>query len=180
MIDLTDNQASQFFHRSYSAVDGLWFIKVEEKYGFETALEIDNEVWKVMPKIQARALISMSKTKKGINALREILEKKFTLEGLNYKTNKLNSNKGFEIVIIECPWLNLMIKSGRKHLSEKVGSVICNTEFAVWALLQYVLLTYIFFIVAEVVRFIVIIIQFQWSPLKSLLHSKLFDPPACD
>ncbi len=52
MKHLTDQQAAEYFHRSFTAVDGLWFMKVEEKHGFDAALEIDNEVWKVLPKIQ--------------------------------------------------------------------------------------------------------------------------------
>jgi hypothetical protein len=42
----------------YKSVDGLWFMKVEEKDGFNAALTVDNEVWKVMPKIQARMIKS--------------------------------------------------------------------------------------------------------------------------
>ncbi|NLE90228.1 MAG: hypothetical protein GX602_04765, partial [Dehalococcoidales bacterium] len=56
MEELSDRQISQYLQRSYEAVDGLWFMKVEEKLGFDTALEIDGEVWKVLPKIQARML----------------------------------------------------------------------------------------------------------------------------
>ena len=54
MKHLTDQQATEYFHRSFTAVDGLWFMKVEEKHGFEAALEIDNEVWEVLPRIRAQ------------------------------------------------------------------------------------------------------------------------------
>ena len=52
MVKLSSKQVADYFNRSYKAVDGLWFLKVEEKYGFDTALELDNEVWKILPKIQ--------------------------------------------------------------------------------------------------------------------------------
>ena len=133
MLELTDKQIAQYFHRSYTAIDGLWFMKVEEKYEFDTALEIDNEVWKVVPKIQARILKSMGETGQGINALLDLLETKLTLENFTFEVHKFDNAKGFKIYIKECPWHNLMIKSGREHLSTKVGRVICNTEFAVWA-----------------------------------------------
>ncbi|MCJ7722279.1 DUF6125 family protein, partial [Candidatus Bathyarchaeota archaeon] len=55
---MSSQQVADFFNRSYKAVDGLWFMKVEEKYGFDAALELDNEVWKVMAKIQARKIKS--------------------------------------------------------------------------------------------------------------------------
>ena len=131
MIGLTDKQIAEYFRRSYTMADGLWFMKVEERYGFDAALEIDDEVWKVLPKIQARMLKSLAKLEKGRDALFESLITKLTLEGFKFKVGK--SSDGFEIVISKCPWHNLMIKSGREKLSEKVGTLICNTEYPVWA-----------------------------------------------
>jgi hypothetical protein len=40
MIELSDKQIAEFWHRSYTSVDGLWFMKVEEKHGFDLALDI--------------------------------------------------------------------------------------------------------------------------------------------
>jgi len=108
-------------------------MKIEERYGFDTALEIDNEVWKVIPKIQARMLKSMSGTDSGINALLEAFETKLTLEDFTFEIEKSDDNNGFKIYISKCPWYDLMVKSGREHLAEKVGSVICTTEYSVWA-----------------------------------------------
>jgi hypothetical protein len=59
MIQLTPEQIAEYYHRSYTVVDGLWFMKIEEKYGFDAALDIDKEVWKVFPKMQARLLKSL-------------------------------------------------------------------------------------------------------------------------
>ena len=130
MIKLTEKQIGDYFHRSYTATDGLWFMKVEEKYGFDKALEIDNEVWKVLPKIQARMLKTMLNVENGTDALFECLRAKLTLESFNYKAERLGT--GFRITISECPWHNLMVKSGREKLSEKVGTLICNTEYSVF------------------------------------------------
>lgn len=131
MIELTQKQIAEYFHRSYAAVDGLWFMKIEEKYGFDAALDIDNEVWKVFPKIQARLLKSMGKLGTGTDALFEALTTKLKLEGFEFKTEK--TDRGFRIIIVECPWHNLMIKSKREALSGKVGTLICNTEYRAWA-----------------------------------------------
>ena len=133
MIELTDKQIAEYFHRSYTTADGLWFIKVEEKYGFEQALEIDNEVWKVLPKIQARFLKSTGKMEKGIDALFRCLSTKLSIDGFNFRGEKIINGNGFKIIIGECPWHNLMIKSGRKEYSEQVGSLICKTEYSIWA-----------------------------------------------
>ena len=133
MLKLSDKQVSEFYHRSYTAVDGLWYMKVEEKYGCDAALEIDNEVWKVLPKIQARMLKSTGKIENGMEALFECLTTKLILEGFNFKTEKTETGSGFRVIIDCCPWHDLMVKSGRGHLSGKVGSLICNTEYSAWA-----------------------------------------------
>ncbi len=133
MIELNDKQVLEFCHRSYTAVDGLWYMKVEEKYGCDTALEIDNEVWKVLPKIQARLLKSTGKIENGMEALFECLTTKLILDRFNFKTEKTENGSGFKIIIDRCPWYDLMVKSGRGHLSGKIGSRICNTEYSAWA-----------------------------------------------
>ena len=42
--------------RSLWAVDGLYYLGIEERYGTETATAIDAQVWAVMGKIEARKL----------------------------------------------------------------------------------------------------------------------------
>ncbi len=131
MVYLRNKQIAEYFHRSYKAVDGLWFMKVEEKYGFDTALQVDREVWKVMPKIQARMIKSMQEIGKGEIALLKSLETKLTLEGFKFKVEQVE--KGFKIQVSDCPWHNLMVRSGRKKVSDKVGTTICNIEYSIWA-----------------------------------------------
>jgi len=133
MVELSDDQIAQFLHRSYTAVDGLWFMKLEETYGFDKALEIDNEVWKVMPKIQARMLKSMINIEDKMEALFKLFTTKLTLDGFEYKTEKPEDGSSFRIIISKCPWYDLMLNSGREGLSAKVGDRICNTEYAGWA-----------------------------------------------
>jgi len=133
MIPLNDKQIAEYLHRSYTAVDGLWFMKLEEKYGFDTALEIDNEVWGVLPKIQARLLKDMGKLGNGIEALIDCFTTKLTLEGFTFETEKTENPRGFRIIIEKCPWLDLLVKSGRENLAGKLGTVVCNTDCLVWA-----------------------------------------------
>jgi len=133
MITLNDKQVAEFYYRSYTTVDGLWFMKVEEKYGFHEALRIDNEVWKVLPKIQARMLKSMGRMEKGMEALFECFTTKLTLDGFTFKTEATGKDAGFRVIIDSCPWHNLMVKSGRENISAEVGNLICNTEYSTWA-----------------------------------------------
>jgi hypothetical protein len=130
MAVLSDKQVAEYFHRSYAAVDGLWFMKVEEKHDFDTALQMDKEVWKVMPKIQARMIKFMLKIDMGEAALRESLETKLALEGFKFKVEQ--GENGFRIRVSDCPWHNLIVKSGREKFAEKVGTAICGVEYSVW------------------------------------------------
>jgi hypothetical protein len=130
MDHLTNKQIIEYFHRSYKTTDGLWFMKIEEKYGFNAALEMDKEVWKVMPKIQARMIKSMLEKGEGEVALLESLTAKLSLEGFKFKVEQREN--GFQIQISDCPWHNLMVKSGREKHSAKVGTTICNVEYSVW------------------------------------------------
>ena len=133
MFELTEEQISEYFKRSYTAVDGLWFMKVEERYGFDTALDIDDDVWRVMPKIQARKLKAMGDLTDGLDALRECLTTKLSLDGFTFETEQSHDGNSLKLTLNECPWHNIMIKSGRKNLSGAVGTRICNTEYKVWA-----------------------------------------------
>jgi len=133
MDKLTGQQKTAYFRRSFTAVDGLWFMKLEEKYGFEKALEIDNEVWKVFPKIQARELKTALHLDEGLEALQTCLTADLELKGFTFQAQQNESPRELRIVITDCPWHNGMVKSGRVHLSARVGEVICRTEYFTWA-----------------------------------------------
>jgi predicted ArsR family transcriptional regulator len=128
---LGDVQVAEYFSRSFRVVDGLWFMKVEDQFGFDVALRVDAEVWRVMPKIQARMIKSFLKLGKGEDALLESLKAKLSMEGFKFKVEQ-DANE-FRIRITDCPWHNLMVKSGREKFSAKVGETICNAEYSVWA-----------------------------------------------
>jgi hypothetical protein len=131
VFDLNDRQVADFFRRSYTAIDGLWFMKVQERHGFDDALDIDDDVWKVFPKVQARMLRDMGGAASNIEGLRESFTTKLAVEAFQFDVKALPN--GFQVNITRCPWHEAMVKSGREALSGKVGSRICGTEYAVWA-----------------------------------------------
>lgn len=135
MSELTPEQIIKYYHRSYKIVDGLWFVKTEEKFGFDTAIDIDTEVWKVIPKIQARMLKSMLNVETGLDALFECFMKKLTLDRFEYVAEKEPDNTGFKFIIKTCPWYDLRVKSGREALfkNKQVDDRICSTEFKIFA-----------------------------------------------
>lgn len=131
-MELTREQIAEFFRRSYTAIDGLWFMKLEERYGFDVALDIDDEVWKIFPKIQARTLKGMLKDVSGEEAFLECFTAKLAVEGFAFQVER-RSPDGLRISISRCPWHEAMIKSGREALSGRIGARICGTEYSTWA-----------------------------------------------
>jgi hypothetical protein len=133
MTTLTSEQKSHYFQRSFTAVDGLWFVKTEEFRGFDHALETDREVWKVMPKIQARLLKEMLQVSEGMAALQSCLEAKLEAEGYGFEIGFQDAGRCLALKISRCPWHDAMIKAGREKLSGKVGRIICQAEYQTWA-----------------------------------------------
>jgi hypothetical protein len=131
MTRLTEEQKTEYFRRSYTAVDGLWFMKVEEKLGFDEALRLDESVWKVLPKIQARTLKGMMHLQRSLPGLEQALSARLTLEGFDYEMERRED--GFAVIVKRCPWHDIMVKSGRGELSERVSELICKAENSVWA-----------------------------------------------
>lgn len=111
----------EYFKKSYFALDGLWFLMIEEDTSFEKALDIDKKVWKVIAKIQARI------AKKQGNKFHESLKLKWESEGYKYHFEK------YTVIIDQCPWWDIMKNSGRNEKAGKIGAVICPIIYNEWA-----------------------------------------------
>ena len=128
---MTLDEIRQYLLRSYTAVDGLWFVKTEERFGFDAALDLDVEVWKVMPKIQARQIRAFTSAEKGPDGLRQCYIQKLDIDGFEYEVRDVPD--GFEIHVSMCPWYDKMVRSNRTHLAAKIGNRICPAEYGTWA-----------------------------------------------
>jgi hypothetical protein len=131
---VTDPQAiAEYLRRSYFAADGLWFMKVEEACGFDEALRLDVEVWRVLGKIQARrAREILGVEGRALADLIAALNLKFAAEQYDYGIVSVEPERA-EIEIRECPWIALLQKSGRQHLAARVAEAICSTDYEAWA-----------------------------------------------
>ena len=101
--------------RNIWRVDGLYFLGIEDKFGTEAETKIDADCWKVMGKIEARALKKIlsndGKDPKGfVHLLKhtswalDILEKEVTIDGnmvifrvIECGTQKTRLEKGLDI-----------------------------------------------------------------------------------
>jgi len=123
---------SEYFKRSYFAVDGLWFMMIEEEFSFDKALEIDENVWRILPKIQARKVKELLGLEGvGLADFLRAIEVKLEAEEYDYET-KEQGTKHVQIVIRECPWYTILRNANREHLAHRIADAICSLEFRVW------------------------------------------------
>ncbi len=128
---LTPEQIQEYLYHSYTRVDGLWFVLTEERYGFDAALALDEAVWKVMPKIQARLLQQQLSLARDSAGLAKALRAKLALDRYEFSIDQVGA--GLQVTLSRCPWHELIVNSGRAHLAERIGGVICGIEFRVFA-----------------------------------------------
>jgi hypothetical protein len=133
MRELSAAEKAAYFQRSYTAVDGLWFMKLEAETDLATALKIDTDVWTVMPKIQARWLKQTLSAAGGLAGLRDCLATKFKMEDFGFRTRWHPDKKGLTVTITRCPWYEMIKKSNRQHIGGAVGQAICAVEYTAWA-----------------------------------------------
>ena len=130
------NQVSpevEYLRRCFKSVDGLWFVKVEETHGFDAALDLDQQVWEVMGKIQVRgARKILEATSDDLGSMARCLQLKFQAE--NYQAEvKQTDSSSIEVTISGCPWLEALKKSNRTHLALPIAERICVAEYTAWA-----------------------------------------------
>lgn len=101
---------------AYIAIDGLWFMGVENKYNFDEALEIDIDVWKnwmkILPK-RIKKLLNMEGN--DIPTIVKILEIAYQMEGTDYEVTECNDERAV-IRILKCHWYENLKKAGREKL----------------------------------------------------------------
>jgi hypothetical protein len=131
VLELNDKQKADFYYRSYTSMDGLWFMKVEDRYGFDAAVDIDVEVWKVLPKLQARILKPLVSGDTPMERFYECYTTRLALDGFQFDTEK--TDNGFRVMVKRCPWYEFMVRSNRGELCAKVLTAICHTVQPGWA-----------------------------------------------
>jgi hypothetical protein len=123
----------EYLRRSFTVVDGLWFVKVEEAYGFDAALELDHRVWQIMGKIQARtAREVLGLESNDFDALTACLQLKFSAEDFEAEMRRAEG-KTLEVSLSSCPWLEILKKASRLHLAKIIADKICKAEYGAWA-----------------------------------------------
>ncbi len=128
----TDSQIADFLRRSYFVVDGLWFVKIEERHGFDEAMALDEEVWDVMSKIQARKARALLRIEgDSVEDLARAFQLKLAGEGHEYEIKVSQAEAVLTVRV--CPWYEILKSSGRTRIAEVIADRICKREFGGWA-----------------------------------------------
>lgn len=127
------NAALEYLRRSFKAVDGLWFVKVEQSHGLEAALDLDRQVWEVTGKIQVRTAKKILDIQSDrLEDLAQCLQLKFSAE--NYQVEiKHTEDSSLELQVLRCPWLEALRKSERMHLGPAIADKVCAADYGAWA-----------------------------------------------
>jgi hypothetical protein len=102
-----------FLHlRDMWAVDGLYYLGIEEKWGTDEATNIDRKVWEIMGKIEARKLKNFFKIRKNdIPTMMKILQYSGWALDLEDKEIIIEKNKGI-IRNVKCRVQNTRLSKG--------------------------------------------------------------------
>jgi len=97
-----------------AALDGLWFLAVEDRFGYPEAIKLDMKVWERYAHIvvkRMREKFGLSKT--GIEGIKELIEVDPLMSILDYEIPEFSDRRMF-LRINRCPVLEAMERAGRK------------------------------------------------------------------
>lgn len=134
-MELDREQIDKLRLGAITAIDGLWFLSVENHLDFDTALKIDLDVWKNYGIIILKRMGKMAGRPLGKGELIDLPTVKFFLEtlskidGTEYASEFLDDST-LEFKVHRCPWYENLKKAGR----EKVVpcEMIDQTIFGHW------------------------------------------------
>ncbi len=121
--------------RALTAIDGLWFMAVEKKYGFDEALRMDLEVWSSYGLIQLKRVskalgISLnSDSPPELEDIGVLLENICMIDGTECESRIINSNS-MMFTVRKCPWWENLQRSRRDEIIP--CEIIDNSIFACW------------------------------------------------
>ncbi|MEM4949562.1 MAG: DUF6125 family protein [Candidatus Jordarchaeales archaeon] len=126
-------RVAEFFRGAYAAIDGVWFMSVEEKYGLSEAAELDARVWRLFARILAKRIMREFDVKgDGLDALVKSISLRWRMEKWVFETHSLSEREAVMRVYV-CPWLEAVVKSGRRHVIPAMCGEVCEAVYRSWA-----------------------------------------------
>jgi len=117
--------------RSLNTIDGLWFLAIEQKYGFDAALELDIEVWRKFSSIHARRIVSNFTIKEDtpIRTLIKLLQVDPVTAILKPEVVMLTDNEAV-FRCTDCPTQTARIRDGKGVFP---GQPVCLAMYTAYA-----------------------------------------------
>jgi hypothetical protein len=117
--------------RSAYTLDGLWFTLVEQKFGTDTALEIDTEVWRRLCLTQAKRILKYFSIKESssIRNLIKVIELDPLLVVYKPETMELTDKQAI-LRCTDCPPQKARIRDGRGEFPCKPVGIALFTSYA--------------------------------------------------
>ena len=111
--------------RLFLALDGFWFLAVEEAYGYDAALEVDLDVWNKYFPYEAKYLRKKLDLKKeGIPGIVEVLKNCAFAPAMSKVVVSEASEERGDIGYYDCPSLLAMEKAGRDQFTCNAGECL--------------------------------------------------------
>ena len=135
-MHLDDGQMQELRQGALTAVDGLWFMAVEKRCGFDTALELDLEVWKDYGRVLLKRISRMLGLSIDPSNPPDLATINFLLEAVCHidGTRCEGEVREGEIVfrVSRCTWWENLSRAGRE--SHVPCEFVDNTIFRDWLL----------------------------------------------
>lgn len=133
-MEITPQQLDELRKGALTAIDGLWFMAVEEKFGFDAALELDLEVWKRYGRVLLKRLTRMlgitidPKDPPDLATINHLMEILCRIDGTQCEGEVVGDEAIFRVT--RCSWWDNLSNAGREqHIP---CEFIDNTVFLHW------------------------------------------------
>lgn len=132
-MDPSKEQLMKHFGQVGQILDGLWFLEIEKKFGFEVAYEIDEIVWKVFARKEAKKIQNLlGLAHVGFEDLPTILRYLIFNQSLDFEIkNTSNPSRLQQIIqfdVNKCKTYEGMRKVGRSD--EQIAKICYGIEIA--------------------------------------------------
>jgi hypothetical protein len=133
-LRIDNDQMQELRQGALTAIDGLWFMAVEKRYGFDAALELDLEVWKNYGRVLLKRISRMQGLALDPYSPPDLATINFLLEAVCHidGTRCAGEVREDEIVfrVQSCTWWDNLSRSGRE--SHVPCEFVDNTIFRDW------------------------------------------------
>lgn len=132
-MDPSKDQLMKHFGQVGQILDGLWFLEVEKKFGFDIAYEIDEIVWKNFARKEAKKIRDLFGLKQvGFEELKDILRHLIFNQSLEYEIKDVSDPSGIQkklqFDVNKCKTYEGMRKVGRSD--DQIAKICYGIEIA--------------------------------------------------